>query len=115
MSGVNIHLHYCKGDLKHVGILEAAESCCSIDHACEKDVIHHSCCDDDNINLKLDIQQNVVQHFELPPMSAIALPLFSFELETFVSEVKQITHYTDSGPPLQRPLYKLFSSYIFYA
>lgn len=115
MSGANIHLHYCKGDLKHVGILETFKGCCSIDHACEKDVIHHSCCDDENISFQLDVEQNVVQHFELPPMNAVALTPLIFQFAEVVAEKSLITSFTDSGPPLLRPLYKLFSSYIFYA
>ncbi|MFY8136659.1 MAG: HYC_CC_PP family protein [Flavobacteriales bacterium] len=114
-TGLTLHLHYCMGNLKHVSVASDDMGCCKTDHSCEGSEIHSSCCSDQNINFELEGEQSRVPEFywsapavllTAPEPIALYIPLKEEELNVY---------HTDSGPPLKRPLYQLYSCYTLYA
>ncbi|MFZ4784098.1 MAG: HYC_CC_PP family protein [Flavobacteriales bacterium] len=119
-TGASLHFHYCKGDLKHVGIGHETKSCCpSHDHEhhdFDGAMLSPNCCSDEDVHLELesDHLRSEVLHFDIAfvdHQQPIAVELFENILSTASG-----FYSSDSSPPLiKRPLYTLFSSRILYA
>lgn len=119
-TGASLHFHYCKGDLKHVGIGHETKSCCpSHDHD------HHdqqgttlapNCCSDEDVHLELksDHLRTEALHFDIAFVETQQLIVVE-PFENALS-IESGFYSSDSSPPLiKRPLYTLFSSRILYA
>jgi hypothetical protein len=114
-TGANLHLHFCKGDLKHVGLGATEDSCCPHSEDHHETTIGSNCCTDENINFSIDDEHVVSSTLELNMINPIEIvdytsPLIKAEIERTVE-----LGATDSAPPVKRPLYTLFSSRIYYA
>lgn len=114
-TGANLHLHFCKGDLKHVGLGTTHEGCCPHNETHHETTISSTCCSDENINFSLDDDHLVSSVLELNMISPEAIVEFtpSF-VQTEIERTVELSA-TDSAPPVKRPLYTLFSSRIYYA
>lgn len=115
-TGMTLHLHYCHGHLKHVGITDHTPGCCKkekADTACEG--IHASCCNNENIVFDLESDHTAAQHF------FIDFPLFLEKSGCFIpdavsiSQEKIFTPAVESRPPPEQPRFILYSSLILYA
>ena len=114
-TGANLHLHFCKGDLKHVGLGSAEHGCCPHDEPHHETTIDSNCCSDENIYFSIDEDHVVSSVLELNMISPIEIVAYS---SPFVkAEIERTVELgaTDSAPPVKRPLYTLFSSRVYYA
>ena len=115
-TGLNIHLHYCHGKLKHMAIASQADECCKDDHRCGTlDGIHASCCDNQNLTFELESDHTTSssQNFEFVAIDKVEIyhsPSFATGLneDSFVPSI-------DSRPPPNRPIFLLIQSLVFYA
>lgn len=119
-TGANLHFHYCKGDLKHVGIGQTTKSCCPAHdhdhHEHDGATLSSNCCSDEDVHLEIesDHLRTEALHFEVALIDH-ASPVL---VDAFVMATTTDNGFysSDSSPPLiQRPLYALHSARIFYA
>jgi hypothetical protein len=114
-TGMTLHLHYCMGNLKHVSVASDDMGCCKKDHSCTGTEIHSSCCSDQNINFDLEVEQSRVPEFYWNAPAVLVSAVEPITLYIPIKGEKLSVYHTDSGPPLKRPLYQLYSSYLIYS
>jgi hypothetical protein len=119
-TGASLHFHYCKGDLKHVGIGHETKSCCpSHDHAhsdFEGATLSSNCCTDEDVHLELesDHLRTEALHFDIACVDH-QQPIIVDSFENILSTESGFYSSNSSPPLIKRPLYALFSSRILYA
>ncbi len=115
-TGLNIHLHYCHGKLKHVAVASQADECCKADHKCGSlDGIHASCCDNQNLTFELesDHTSSAYQIFEFVAIDKVEID----QAPTFAADLNQgsFVPSLESRPPPNRPIFLLNQSLVLYA
>lgn len=109
-SGAVLSVHYCGGQLKSVDLMANNEICC-----CGFDNGSSGCCEDEMIQLEIDVDQNLVQNY----YSALKLYYKSFLLKenNTVIETKYdyiITNDVLIPPPKVAPLWLLNCTLTYY-
>jgi hypothetical protein len=111
--GIQVHLHYCCGNLKDVTFFSPVQSCCDHEQG-ENNVIDHACCQFDQIALKFE-SDHFSSSFSSLVSSEVKSLGFDWKLEWCSSEEHDIPvfYQEDTGPSL--PRYICHHALIYYA
>lgn len=110
-SSAAITVHYCGGYLKSININSEGVSCC-----CGDIDMSDSCCQNKELNLELDIDQQLVLISNIVPQSIFLISLFIVNIDfSQVSVIKEkaINNY-NIPPPKLIPIWKTNCSLTYY-
>lgn len=94
-SSAVIGMHYCGGELKDIGINSQLESCC-----CGDIEISGSCCQNKELNLELDIDQQIVSFDNFVLENIALISDFSYGMDNLLeSEIEEIVVENYNIPP----------------
>ena len=110
-TGMTMHKHYCLGQLKSIEINHKSDHCCS-DLMAGKDIAD-SCCDEEEIDLKVNELNQSIFSFEAQTaffvVSWFALPDYSSSL---FSEETAYAYLEESPPLLNKDIPVLIQSFL---
>lgn len=106
----SINLHYCGGKIAHVSLIGETQNCC-----CGPGTTDYSCCNDENIQLELDIDQKQIINQNI---NFQALFVYSFLAVELVNE-SEIAEEENNNleyfiPPKPNPIWLMNSNFTFY-
>lgn len=113
--GIQFSVHFCKGNIAALSSFINDEEPCGGNTCCDKEENHNNCCKTKKISLSKAENLSVHQISDYDFSLSYILVKNHFELKRFTPNVTFISKifkykYRSHSPPL----YKLFSSYIFY-
>ena len=121
ISGVAIQLHYCDGNITSFNLISKTDGdncCCSTK---EKQKHDKSCCGETTTTFKINIdqsQQHQVVQFKTISASSFDIAFWNLNDKfSFITNVDETKKYIDIFNDIGKqkvPLYKLFSSLVYY-
>ncbi len=115
--GVHIHLHYCKGNLKDFSINSMGETCCKVDHSCEKSHFGKSCCSNEIISINLESDHTSASEMRITFSEAdqVAWTLSPYLFVHSSDREERLSFSNTDPPPAEEKRYQMYCSLLFYA
>ncbi|MBU8893815.1 MAG: hypothetical protein KOO66_13630 [Bacteroidales bacterium] len=110
-TGAMVNIHYCGGELESIKVNSIPVSCC-----CGDTEMTNSCCQDEELILKLDVDQQIVSLTNNVPENLFVFTYLFFRLDLVQEiEIKEVdTRNYYNPPPKLEPIWLINCTLTYY-
>lgn len=115
--GVQMHLHYCMGEVENIAFYKEAKKCMCGDKTVhtEHESVSNNCCSNGFIDIQIDDDQHASNSISF---SALKATIISFlQTNYIISEEKLVSenpNFSSSVPSNNEPIWLILNTFIFY-